>query len=68
MLQAHYDGLKLVVRKTELYDFTRGRNVKALSLFSRWAASSGIGNTRPERSATLKSSTDSAMPRHEIIA
>lgn len=68
MLQAHYDGLKLVVRKTELYDFTRGRNVEALSLFSRWAASSGIGNTRPEGSATLKSSTDSAMPRHEIIA
>ncbi|PKY01058.1 hypothetical protein P168DRAFT_284606 [Aspergillus campestris IBT 28561] len=45
MLQAHYDGSELIIHKTVLYDFTGDRNVKALSLFSRWAASSGIGST-----------------------
>ncbi|OJJ87908.1 uncharacterized protein ASPGLDRAFT_42974 [Aspergillus glaucus CBS 516.65] len=49
MPQAHYDGSNVIIYKTELYDFTKDRSVKALTLFSRWAASSGVGDTRPKK-------------------
>lgn len=46
ILQAHYNGSKLLIHKTEPYDFIRVMNLKAMSLFARWPSSSGIGNTR----------------------
>lgn len=64
MLQAHNDGSKLIVHETELYDFTKGRNGEALTLFTRWAASDAVGHTRPGI-APRGSSAHSGMRLHD---
>lgn len=44
ILQAHYDGAKLVVRKSKLFDL-RSKDVDALKLFARWWCASPVGDT-----------------------
>lgn len=48
MLQAHYDGQKLTIYKTEISDFTKDKNVKALTLFTRLSCSSATGDTKAQ--------------------
>lgn len=44
ILQAHYDGTNLVVRKSKLFDL-RSKDVDALKLFARWWCASPVGDT-----------------------
>lgn len=41
ILQSHYDGAKLVVRKSKLFDL-RSKDVDALKLFARWWCASPV--------------------------
>ena len=67
MLQAHYDGQKLTIHKTELFDFTKDKNVKALTLFTRWSCSSATGDTRAQDHPVPATSTGRIMsPQREI--
>ncbi|KAL1866958.1 hypothetical protein Plec18167_008891 [Paecilomyces lecythidis] len=44
MLQGHMDGAKLVIQRSELYDF-RHEDVDVLYSFAQWFLSSPVGNT-----------------------
>ncbi|PWY74593.1 hypothetical protein BO94DRAFT_627427 [Aspergillus sclerotioniger CBS 115572] len=44
VLLAHHDGNKLVIYRTELFDF-QSRNVSAFKILARWWCSGGVGNT-----------------------
>ncbi|PYI05845.1 hypothetical protein BO78DRAFT_419168 [Aspergillus sclerotiicarbonarius CBS 121057] len=44
VLLAHHDGTKLVIYKTQLFDF-RSRNVPAFRILARWWCSRGVGDT-----------------------
>lgn len=44
ILQAHYDGINLVVLKSKLCDL-RSKDVDALKLFARWWCASLVGDT-----------------------
>lgn len=68
MLQAHYDGQKLTIYKTELSDFTKDKNVKALTLFTRWSCSSATGDTKAQDHPVSTPSTDRIMSPHREIA
>lgn len=46
MLLAFYDGVELVIHKTKLLDFDRGKNFDILLLLARWSASTAVGRTK----------------------
>lgn len=46
VLQAFYDGVELVIHKTKLLDFGKGKNFETLLLLTRWTASTAIGKTK----------------------
>ncbi|GAD98656.1 hypothetical protein ANI_1_1096164 [Paecilomyces variotii No. 5] len=45
MLQAHMEGAKLVIQRSELYDFRR-EDSDVLDYFAQWYLSSSTGNTQ----------------------
>lgn len=56
-LQAYYDGDELIIRKTDLLDFTQGKNPDALLLLTRLIMSTSIGDTISEKKRLATSST-----------
>lgn len=44
ILQTHYDGINLVLRKSKLFDL-RSKDFDALKLFARWWCASPVGHT-----------------------
>ncbi|KAH8805364.1 hypothetical protein F5884DRAFT_799094 [Xylogone sp. PMI_703] len=59
ILQAYYDGHRLVVNYTQIYDF-RTKNVVGLQLFARWFLSKPTGDTKASPSASLVVESSSA--------
>ncbi|KAL5336592.1 hypothetical protein BJX70DRAFT_400531 [Aspergillus crustosus] len=51
IFQAHFDGGKLVIRKSKLFDFGN-KNIAAMKIFIRWWCSTAVGDTTSAKIAS----------------